>query len=370
MFSLKKPISPWLALIGVAIALMAVACTKEVQVEVPVEVVKEVQVEVTKVVEVTPDTGPKPTLIVADTQFESLWINNAIFKYVVENGYGYPVESIETTTPIAQVSLASGDIDVWMELWQQNWIDHYNEIEGDGRIVNMGMTYEGGPQFWVVPQSISDEHNIKTIDDLKANWQLFEDPEDPNKGAFINCPIGWQCAEINRTKFAAYGLDETYNIISPGSGGALAAGLSGPALRGDPVLGYYWAPTALMGRFDWQLIEEPTYTDECWAEVAKGQDDRDYVPAEACAYETLPIDKGINRQMLEKAPDVVQMMNRMNVGLQAINVTAAWAIEADIQGEWEKAAIYYLENYEERWTSWMPADKVDLVKAALAAEGS
>ena len=275
-------------------------------------------------------------------------LNNAIFKYVVENGYGYPVESIPTTTPIAQLSLSNGDVDVWLELWQQNWIDNYREITADGSIVNMGMIYEGGPQFWIIPQSVSDEHNIKTIDDLKANWQLFEDPEDPTKGAFINCPAGWQCAEINRTKVAAYGLDETFNVVEPGSPAALAAGLSGPALRGDPVFGYYWAPTALMGRFDWQIIEEPTYTDECWAEVAIGQNDKDYVPAEACAYETLPIDKGINRGMLKKAPDVVQMMNRMNVGLQPINVTAAWAIEADIQGEWEKAAIYYLENYEER----------------------
>ena len=315
-------------------------------------------------------SGPKPTLIMADNQFESLWINNAIFKYVVENGYGYPVESIPTTTPIAQLSLSNGDVDVWLELWQQNWIDNYREITADGSIVNMGMIYEGGPQFWIIPQSVSDEHNIKTIDDLKANWQLFEDPEDPTKGAFINCPAGWQCAEINRTKVAAYGLDETFNVVEPGGPAALAAGLTGPALRGDPVFGYYWAPTALMGRFDWQIIEEPTYTDECWAEVAIGQNDKDYVPAEACAYETLPIDKGINRDMLKKAPDVVQMMNRMNVGLQPINVTAAWAIEADIQGEWEKAAIYYLENYEERWTSWMPADNADLVKAALAAEGS
>jgi glycine betaine/proline transport system substrate-binding protein len=56
----------------------------------------------------------------------------------------------------------------------------------------------------------------------------------------------------------------------------------------------------------------------------------------------------------------------MNVGLQPINVTAAWAVDADIQGDWEQAAIYYLQNYEERWSTWMPSDEAEKVRDALA----
>jgi ABC-type proline/glycine betaine transport system substrate-binding protein len=33
----------------------------------------------------------KPTIRFSDTQFESLWINNAIAQYVIKHGYGYPV---------------------------------------------------------------------------------------------------------------------------------------------------------------------------------------------------------------------------------------------------------------------------------------
>ncbi len=47
-------------------------------------------------------------------------------------------------------------------------------------------------------------------------------------------------------------------------------------------------------------------------------------------------------------------------------MTAAWAIDNDIQGDWEKAAIYYLQTYEDRWTSWMPSENADKVKEALA----
>ena len=311
----------------------------------------------------------KPTIRVSDQSFESLWINTAIFKFIVENGYGYPVETVELTTPLMQVAIAEGDIDVTLEMWQQNFIDNYNEQIAAGNYVNLGPTYEGGPQFFMVPKYTADEYNIKTVEDMKKHWELVEDPEDASKGQFINCPIGWQCAEINRAKLEAYGLDEFFNIYSGGTGAALDAALVGAQKKNKPVFGYYWAPTSIMGAYEWTVLEEPAYTEACWAEVSKGQLDATYTPKEACAYETLPIDKVVHKDLLEKAPDVVEMMKKMNIGLQPINVTAAYTI-ANFEAQWDKAAIYYLQNYEDRWTTWMPADNVKKVKEALAAAGS
>ena len=311
----------------------------------------------------------KPTIRVSDQGFESGWINAAIFKFVVESGYGYPVETVELTTPLMQVALAEGDIDVTMEMWQQNFIDNYNEQIAKGNYVNLGPTYEGGPQFFIIPKATAEKYNIKTVDDMKKHWKLVEDPEDSKKGEFINCPIGWQCAEINRAKIQAYGLDEFYNIKSGGTAAALDAALVGAQKKGKAVFGYYWAPTSIMGAFEWTVLEEPPYTDSCWEEVSKGQNDDTYIPKEACAYETLPIDKAVHKGLLEKAPDVVAMMRKMNVGLQPINVTAAYTVE-NFETQWDKAAIYYLQNYEDRWTTWMPAENVKKVKEALANVGS
>ena len=311
----------------------------------------------------------KPTIRVSDRGFESGWINNAIFKFVVEKGYGYPVETVELTTPLMQVALAEGDIDVTMEMWQQNFIDNYNEQIAAGNYVNLGPTYEGGPQFFMVPKYTADEYNIKTVDDMKKHWKLLEDPEDPSKGQFINCPIGWQCAEINRAKLEAYGLDEFFNIYSGGTGAALDAALVGAQKKNKPVFGYYWAPTSIMGAYECTVLEEPPYTDACWEEVAKGQNDPNYTPKQACAYETLPVDKGANEALSDKAPEVVEMLKKMNVGLQPLNTTSAYTV-ANFEAQWDKAAIYYLQNYEDRWTTWMPAENVKKVKEALANVGS
>ena len=311
----------------------------------------------------------KPTIKLADNQYESLWINNAVFDFIAQNGYGYPVEHVETTTPIAQVSLANGDVDIWIELWIANIIDWYNEETANGNIEDLKdpPIFEGGPQFFTIPKWVADEHNIRTIDDMKRPEvvALFPDPEDSSKGAFVNCPIGWQCAEINRAKLQAYGLSDLYNIQSGGTGAALDAALAGAQIRNEPVFGYYWAPTALMGKYEWSVIEEPAYTASCWEEVIKGRDDASYTPTEACAYEDNPIGKGINSGLREKAPDIVEMLEKMDLGVDAINKTAAWASDNDVQ-EWEQAAVYFLQNYEDKWTTWMPSENADKVKEALA----
>jgi len=307
----------------------------------------------------------KPTIKFGDTQWESLWIINAIAEFIIEEGYGYPVETILMTTPIAQVSLAQGDIDVWVELWQQNWLDNYNEEVAKGNIENLGMVYEGGPQFFIIPSWMAEEYNIKTVYDMKDHWELVKDPEDPSKGAFLNSMIGWQCTAINVVKMEAYGLTDYYNIVDTGSAGALEAALTGAQMKGDPVFGYYWAPTAIMGAYDWYILEEPEYDAALWDEITAAKDDPSLRPlSEACAYETLPVDKGINPSLRDLAPDVVTMLEKMMVGLQPINVTAAWAKENEVQN-WEEAAVYYLNNWEDTWKTWVTDDAYNKIKAAL-----
>jgi len=315
-------------------------------------------------------SGPekKMNITMADTQFDSLWFLNATVGYILEKGYGYNVETIETTTPIAQVSLAQGDVDIWIELWQQNWQDHYDEVMAAGQIENLGPIYEGGPQFWMVPQWVHEEYGINTVFDMIDHWELFPDPEDPEKGIFYNCMVGWQCEALNNVKFEAYGLDEYYNIMAPGSSGAMVAVLVAAQKKQQPVFGYYWAPTPVMGMFDWYILEEPAYDKAVWDKITKAKDDKSLRPlSEACAYETLPVDKGINAGLRETNPDIVAMLEKMNVGLDPINKATAYAEENEIQ-EWSEIAVWYLKGYESTWKKWVTDDAYKKIKEALALE--
>ena len=74
------------------------------------------------------------------------------------------------TTAIAQVSLAEGEVDLFMEMWQQNWQDYYDEQTALGTIENGGEVYEGGPQFWVIPTWVHEQYNINSgMDIVKHN---------------------------------------------------------------------------------------------------------------------------------------------------------------------------------------------------------
>lgn len=309
--------------------------------------------------------GHKPTIRLYNGQWESLWINNALAEFVIEKGYGYPVETVEMTSQMMEETIQKGGIDLNMEAWQQNRIEWYNEQIEKGNIVNLGMAYEGGPQFFIIPRWVAEQYNIESVFDMNDHWELFKDPQDPSKGVFYNCISGWACRDVNVVKLEAYGLTRHYNSVTPSSQAALEAALARAQMNRQPVFGYYWAPSALMGAYDWHILGEPPYTIQCWEKVTAASTDESLRPLDqACAYETLSIDKIAHIGLLKKVPDVVEMLKKMNVGLEPLNEALAWAKENDVQDS-EKAAIYYLQNYEDRWKRWVTPEAHENIKEAL-----
>jgi len=307
---------------------------------------------------------PKPTLKLSNTEYESVWLMNAVAKFILENGYGYTVEDVSLAVPVAQVSLSAGDIDAWLDCWWWYYLEWWNPAIADGEIEDLGPSMEPAPSFWTIPQWVHDTHGITSVFDLADNWQLFEDPEDSSKGLFINCPIGWQCQQINQIKLEAYGLTDYFNI-SESTYAGLDAALAGAQLKEEPVVGYYWAPTAMMGMFDWYILEEPDYDDAVWDTIMKAVDDDSLRPLdEACAYEAVSPRNAIWSGLHEKAPEAVAMFEKMNIGLEQTNKASAWVKDNEVEN-WEKAAIWYMREYESRWKSWIPNDIYTKVKAAL-----
>ena len=86
---------------------------------------------------------PGPGGRLRDGQGESMLLNNAIAKLVIEEGYSYPVESVVQSTPAMQKGLPTGETDVNLEGWQQNIIDWYDQEIGKETILNLGVIYGG-----------------------------------------------------------------------------------------------------------------------------------------------------------------------------------------------------------------------------------
>lgn len=312
-----------------------------------------------------PEAEPEDiTIKLADTEYEAAWLMNALADFILGNGYGYTVEAVSLGVPVAQVSLSKGDIDAWLDCWWWYYLEWYNPAIENEEIENLGRSMEPAPSFWVIPEYTHEQLGIESVFDLKDHWEAFKDPEDPSKGLFINCPIGWQCQQINQIKLEAYGLTEYFNI-SESTYAGLDAALAGAQLKEEHVVGYYWAPTAMMGRFDWYILEEPEYDPEVWDQIMAAVDDDSLRPLdEAVAYEAVSPVNAIWSGLREKAPEAVAVFEKMDVGLEQTNQTSAWVQENEVEN-WEKAAIWYMREYPNRWKGWVSPSALPKVQAAL-----
>jgi glycine betaine/proline transport system substrate-binding protein len=208
--------------------------------------------------------------------------------------------------------------------------------------------------------------DLQSVDDLAEYTDLFEDPEDPDKGRFYDCIAGWECQRVNESKFEFYGLGEDYNRFQPGSGPALATSLVTAYESGEPWLGYYWAPTWVFAVVDLTMIEEPAYTDECWDAIQDAEGNP--TGAAGCAYPSVKVNKSVNAEFAEEAPqELLDFLQAYTTTMDQNNEFLLYMNENEIE-EHEIAAIWFLQNHVDLWTQWVSDDVAAKVQAALAEE--
>jgi len=248
-----------------------------------------------------------------------------------------------------------------MELWVDNSREAYDKAIKAGQVIDLGSNFPDSWQGWMVPTYVIKGDpkrgikpvapDLRSIEDLPKYWKLFKDPEDPSKGIFYSCIPGWECEKINEKKFKSYGLDKHYNILPPGSYAALVGSLAAAIKRGKPWFGYHWAPTWPLGRFDMTPIEEPPFDKKVWDENF------------ACAYPSVRVNIVVNTSLLKKAPEVVEFLKKYETTQAMANKFLAYMEEK--KADKEAGALWFLKNYEELWTTWVPADVAKKVKAAM-----
>ncbi len=305
----------------------------------------------------------KENIIFSDTGFDSLSFHNAVAQTIIEEGYGYPTESIFGSTAAMLLGLKGGDIDICMEEWTSLWGDSYYDALEEGLIIEIGLNYNDNAQGLYVPTYMIEGDSergieatapdLKTIFDLKNYWELFKDEEDPSKGRIYGPPPGWLVDNIVRTKIKTYGLDEYYNIFSPGSDSALSAVIVGAYEKGKPIVTYYWEPTWLIGMLNMTLLEDEAYSAEKWTE------ENGY----ACEFESMDITIAVNKDLPERAPELVEFLSHYHTTSAMAN--AALAYMRKNESDSREAALWFLKTREDVWTKWVPEEIAEKVKEAI-----
>lgn len=304
----------------------------------------------------------------AEMNWASAELMANVDSFILENGYGCDVSLVPgaTTTTFASMN-EKGQPDVAAELWINAVREPLFAAMDEGRLHSAisGPITELGEGWWVTPAFKEAYPDLDTVIKIIERPDLFPDSEDPSKGAFLGCPAGWGCQLANANLFRAFDMEaKGWKLVDPGSAAGLDGSMAKAAERGENWFGYYWAPTALIGKYNMQLVDfgVPFAGAENWdgCIVKAEQDCADPQPS---SWTNSEVHTVITDRLKQEGGVAVDYLSGRIFPGPIMN--AMLVFMANEQAGGEDAAIEFLNRHEDLWSTWVPADVAAKVKAAL-----
>lgn len=315
-------------------------------------------------------------------QDASTSVEDAIAGYIAVNGYCYPsYKDYQLQSNVGNQALINGQVDVNMELWRFNFSDYYATNTKNGKIVDLGETFDTSAQYLYIPKYTAQAHpDIKTLADVGKNSTLFKDPLHPSKALFINCQLQWHCSVQNQIMLQANGVLNDFYVESPGTEGAEKAAIQAAYQRHQNFVFYWWTPDPFFVNANIEAVplKLPAYSDACntkqadmYTAISKGATLKSELtkvtPDYGCSYQVYDIHKGANAKWAASDPAFVAALKKMDILDAPLNATMAYYGKQNDDAK--KAALWFFAHYQKEWESWLPAPQLALVKAALAKDG-
>ena len=312
----------------------------------------------------TPDCNDMGRPIVfAGLDWDSAQLHNHVAASILEAGFGCDyTDDPGSTIPMAE-ALARGDVDIFMEMWIETAPPVFEEAVAAGEVLDLGLNMRGVEHSFLVPRYVIEGDagrgiaplapDLVSVDDLASHARVFQDPEQPDKGRYHNCIVGWICELVNTDKLATYGLDGHFTNFRPEDADALLNSLAEAYEAGEPWLGYYWAPTWVLSTFDMVALEEPPYSEACWVDGDHG-----------CAFPPSIINIAVSKGFAESASSEMLQFLR-DYELDQLIVSEMLAYMRDSEASAADAARYFLETRADVWTAWISDEVANRVRNAL-----
>ena len=293
-------------------------------------------------------------IVFSDLNWSSSEIQSRIAAFIVEHGYGYSTELIAGDSVSLQQGLANNDTDVTMEVWLPNQVDLWREALADEIVVDVGSSLDDNWEAIVIPQYVKDANpGLVSVADLPEYIELFETADSRGQARLVGCLAGWACERVIHEKLAGYGIADAVHVVDPGSEAALFADLYSAYDRGEAWLGYMWGPTRPTAELDLYVLEEPPFSEACWA------------ADKACAWPITNVRIYVHRTMIERAPEVIEFLGKWSFPAAFQVAAEKWMLANNETPD--GAAIWYLQTQREQWASFVPAEVAEKIDDALEA---
>ncbi len=302
---------------------------------------------------------------IAEMNWGSAAVAAHLDKIVLEKGYGCQVTLVPGgTITTFEAMNEKGEPNIAPELWVNSFRPQLEKAVADSRLViGAEILEDGAVEGWWIPKFVADAHpEIKTVQQALANPKLFPAEDDPAVGAVTSCPTGWSCRVSTANLFKALGADEKgFKLVSPESAEALDESIAKAFANKTGWLGYYWAPTAILGKYQmvklsFSVPHDKSDWDACTVVP-------DCASPKINSYPTSQAFSIVTRDFANRAETAMDYIKKRRWTNATVNSLLAW--QSDNKRSNEETARDFLQSMPEIWTKWVPADVAEKIKASL-----
>lgn len=303
---------------------------------------------------------------IADMNWNSATVIANVDKFILEKGFGCEAELVPgDTMPTGTSMTEKGEPDIAPELWSNSMKAALDKGVAEKRLRYAGKSLSDGGEegFWVPKYLVEKDPSMATIEGVIKNAKLFKHPEDPSKAAMMGCPAGWNCQISTGNLFKALNLgDAGFELVDPGSGAGLAGSIAKAYERGEGWFGYYWAPTAVLGKYEMVKVDTGNGTDlDHFRNCTTKPDCKD---PKVTLYPPAPVHTITTEAFASRVPEAYAYLEKRSFTNAKMNSVLAWM--EDNQADGDIAMEYFMKNNEDMWSKWVSADAAAKIKKALA----
>jgi len=281
---------------------------------------------------------------ITEMNWASGQVVTSVASFIMGQGYGCDVSVVQSDTVPAVTSVAeNSEPDIVTELWLNSAGDTYDELENAGKVVEAGPVLDpGGVEGWWIPTYLAEAHpELKTIEGVLNNPELVD-------SRFYNCPEGWGCRVVSDNLAAALDLEGNgIEVFNSGSGQVLASSMADAVLEEKPWFGYYWGPTVPLGKYDMTKVDLGPVKEDVHARNQNADTDNPGVSD----FPAAPVVTAVTATFREENPELFEFLQNMTFKTSDMSAVLAWKDENNASAD--EAAVYYLTNFQDQWSTWI-----------------
>jgi glycine betaine/proline transport system substrate-binding protein len=170
---------------------------------------------------------------------------------------------------------------------------------------------------------------------------------------FHNCPVGWGCRVVNDNLKVVHKLEANgIEVFDHGSGANLGAALAASMEDNEPWFGYYWGPTAVLGKYKMTKVDIGAVNPDQHA--VNQRQDADPAKIGVSGFPSAPVLNAMTAEFAAREPEVAEFVKNMSYPNDVVSTMLYWAEENSASAD--EVAAWVLTNHGDMVLSWVNDD--------------